>query len=275
MAPSLFIFTILKSLYFYFPFHSRSYLPYGTSTFPSKCSILLQPHRVNISMMSEKGSRSWSHRALPYTPIRSAASTSQWSLQSLQLSPSPVNSDAFWRTPPKRWRIAFCGSRQFNPPAVVKRHVTSRRLIFIVFVAVVAAMIYFPAYRRSARVSSKDVHALDIDRYQPIRPTLSHSTQAGPDPVLWLKENSDDRYSVLKDNLHLPLLGNGRPRAALISLVRNSELPGMMQSMRQLEYRWNRKYQVSVSTSSFEVQILREYSTHGSSSTMSLLQMNS
>lgn len=34
-----------------------------------------------------------------------------------------------------------------------------------------------------------------------------------------------------------------KPRAALISLVRNSELPGLMQSMRQLEYRWNRKYQ--------------------------------
>jgi hypothetical protein len=33
-----------------------------------------------------------------------------------------------------------------------------------------------------------------------------------------------------------------RPRAALISLVRNSELPGIMQSMRQLEYHWNRKY---------------------------------
>jgi len=30
----------------------------------------------------------------------------------------------------------------------------------------------------------------------------------------------------------------------LISLVRNSELEGMMQSMRQLEFRWNRKYQV-------------------------------
>ncbi|MCJ1422477.1 hypothetical protein MMC29_000357 [Sticta canariensis] len=33
-----------------------------------------------------------------------------------------------------------------------------------------------------------------------------------------------------------------KPRAALISLVRNSELSGMMQSMRQLEYQWNRKY---------------------------------
>ena len=34
----------------------------------------------------------------------------------------------------------------------------------------------------------------------------------------------------------------GRPRAALISLVRNQELDGILQSMRQLEYHWNRRY---------------------------------
>lgn len=47
----------------------------------------------------------------------------------------------------------------------------------------------------------------------------------------------------------LPAIGrNTRPRAALVSLVRNSELPGMMQSMRQLELPWNRKYQVNLTT---------------------------
>lgn len=35
---------------------------------------------------------------------------------------------------------------------------------------------------------------------------------------------------------------NTRPRAALISLVRNSELEGIVQSMQQLEYHWNRNY---------------------------------
>lgn len=33
-----------------------------------------------------------------------------------------------------------------------------------------------------------------------------------------------------------------RPRAAIISLVRNEELEGIMQSMRQLEHRWNSRY---------------------------------
>ncbi|KPI36879.1 Alpha-1,2 mannosyltransferase KTR1 [Cyphellophora attinorum] len=33
-----------------------------------------------------------------------------------------------------------------------------------------------------------------------------------------------------------------RPKAALISLVRNADLEGILQSMRQLEYRWNRRY---------------------------------
>lgn len=37
-------------------------------------------------------------------------------------------------------------------------------------------------------------------------------------------------------------MGHEKPKAALISLVRNSELDGIVQSMTQLEWRWNRKY---------------------------------
>ena len=36
--------------------------------------------------------------------------------------------------------------------------------------------------------------------------------------------------------------GQHRPKAALISLVRNEELDGILQSMRQLEYHWNHNY---------------------------------
>lgn len=67
-----------------------------------------------------------------------------------------------------------------------------------------------------------------------------------PDPMQWLAHNSDNRHAentgagLLKS---IPSLGHSaKPRAALISLVRNSELPGLMQSMRQLEFQWNRKY---------------------------------
>ena len=63
----------------------------------------------------------------------------------------------------------------------------------------------------------------------------------------WLEQNSKDKHTentglgLLK---FVPLFGHhsAKPRAALISLVRNSELPGLMQSMRQLEFQWNRKY---------------------------------
>ncbi|OAL25421.1 hypothetical protein AYO20_10455 [Fonsecaea nubica] len=51
-------------------------------------------------------------------------------------------------------------------------------------------------------------------------------------PGKWLKENSYPND-----------LRTRRPKAALISLVRNEELDGILQSMRQLEFRWNRRYQ--------------------------------
>lgn len=55
------------------------------------------------------------------------------------------------------------------------------------------------------------------------------------DPVRWLKQHSspDGR----RPGVFAP-----RPRAALISLVRNEELEGILQSMRQLEHHWNRNY---------------------------------
>jgi hypothetical protein len=88
-----------------------------------------------------------------------------------------------------------------------------------------------------------DVHA--ISSFRPTRASLPENGDEGPDPIRWLEENSNNKYAV-SNGLHLPSLRwDTRPKAALISLVRNSELEGMMQSMRQLEFRWNRKYQVS------------------------------
>jgi Glycolipid 2-alpha-mannosyltransferase len=54
------------------------------------------------------------------------------------------------------------------------------------------------------------------------------------DPETWIRKQSalSDEESVRQP----------RPKAALISLVRNEELGGILQSMRQLEYHWNHKY---------------------------------
>ncbi|KAI9888716.1 MAG: hypothetical protein M1814_006485 [Vezdaea aestivalis] len=66
-----------------------------------------------------------------------------------------------------------------------------------------------------------------------------------PNPSKWLKERSDDQDALSSSWMfsRLSQRHRSRPKAALISLVRNSELPGLVQSMTELEYHWNHKYQ--------------------------------
>jgi hypothetical protein len=83
----------------------------------------------------------------------------------------------------------------------------------------------------------------------PIRATLPSSDEKHPDPIRWLKDNSHNKHAlpegVMPSFRNLGDMLKGRPKAALISLVRNSELDGIVQSMKQLEDRWNRKYLVN------------------------------
>ena len=111
-----------------------------------------------------------------------------------------------------------------------------------------------------------------IESYQSIRPVLSHIQRNKADPIRWLKENSNDKHVV--STSFLPRLQIGRPRAALISLVRNAELPGMIESIKQMEHKWNAKYQVYRRISD-EPAHLTNCSIHGSSSTRNLSQKNS
>lgn len=86
--------------------------------------------------------------------------------------------------------------------------------------------------------------------YQVLRPiseAIPTTKKHAPNPMHWLEQNSGNKHA---ENTGLGLLKSvpsfghhsAKPRAALISLVRNSELPGLMQSMRQLEFQWNQKY---------------------------------
>lgn len=59
------------------------------------------------------------------------------------------------------------------------------------------------------------------------------------DPERWLRENSEEALAKKRRWWTRP---PPKPRAAIISLVRNEELEGIMQSMRQLEYHWNGRY---------------------------------
>jgi len=142
--------------------------------------------------------------------------------------------------------LGFCAATVCNPLHdsfhADSCSISSRRLLLLVFFLALALITLVPIAARQDP-SPSTVHA--ISAFQPLRATFSDTNRKRPDPIRWLKENSNDRHAVSRT--HLPqfaLLGSSRPRAALISLVRNSELEGMMQSMRQLEFRWNRKYQV-------------------------------
>ena len=100
--------------------------------------------------------------------------------------------------------------------------------------------------------SRRVVHITVLDAptnpYQLLRTNSPSKKKHAPDPLRWLEQNSNNKFAVsASHNLlqSVPVYGqmSTKPRAALISLVRNSELPGLIQSMRQLEYQWNRKYQ--------------------------------
>lgn len=66
---------------------------------------------------------------------------------------------------------------------------------------------------------------------------VSPGSKKKHDPGNWLVENSNLNHHETGNEWF-----NDRAKAAIISLVRNEELPGILQSMRQLEYHWNRRY---------------------------------
>lgn len=216
--------------------------------------------------MSQRGYRWLNSGALPHTPISSNSSNSNWSSHSTASAVS-TDSTTFWTTPPKRWKhwtTQFKDSWRLDVPGAVSIRrvlpklcnswsllargyksfsIRRRVLLFLAAVAVLLLLVYIPG---NDEVHVQDVHSLSTFQYA--RPILAHSKKNLPDPIRWLKDNSNNKYAMSDGGFHqLPVIGTiGRPRAALISLVRNSELEGIMQSIRQLEYRWNRKYQVNL-----------------------------
>jgi len=87
--------------------------------------------------------------------------------------------------------------------------------------------------------------ALSLSEYsstvalQVLRPHDSAASRP-TDPEQWLNENSE---VALSRDQRWWKKSPTKPKAAIISLVRNEELEGIMQSMRQLEYHWNVNYQ--------------------------------
>jgi hypothetical protein len=146
-----------------------------------------------------------------------------------------------------------------------------RTLILISFTLAALAFLLLNPFITSHSYRSSGIP--EVSTYTPIRPTLHPLHKNKHDPIQWLRENSNDRHAI-PENTPPRLSAYGRPRAAIISLVRNSELPGMMQSIRQLENRWNHKYHVSLSRIPF-LHLLITYSIHGFFSTMNHLRRSS
>lgn len=124
------------------------------------------------------------------------------------------------------------------------------RQLAVVLCLLLAAIIWLapPPSSWRQRVVHITVPDAPTNPYQLLRANPPSRKKHAPDPLRWLEYNSNNKYAVSggANLLHsIPVYGqvSTKPRAALISLVRNSELEGLIQSMRQLEYQWNRKYQ--------------------------------
>lgn len=156
---------------------------------------------------------------------------------------SDDSSDAFWISARptrlsrmKTWRLGATAWR---------RRVSKHQIAVLVLVALGLFIWFGPPpgswqHRRPAHLPLGH-HASSI--------LTPHSNHAGttnknlPDPLAWLAKNSGNKHAVTDSGIFgVRSLQRGRPKAALISLVRNSELAGIRQSMMQLEHHWNHKY---------------------------------
>lgn len=167
---------------------------------------------------------------------------------SLSSSSSDSSSSSFWTTRPSppQWSSRRFASTRF------KSSVTKRRIAIAVCVVLIFAIWTVPV---GSLWPQKVVHVqLDHSYTGLSQPIITKdeaaSKTAALNPEKWLRENSDNKYAVA--GKFAGILGSmasthhhlsTRPRAALITLVRNSELGGIVHSMKQLEYRWNHKYQ--------------------------------
>ena len=177
-------------------------------------------------------------------------STSKFSLPSGSSSSasssgsSLSSSSTFWMSPrpSTNWSPSKC------LPASM-RNTVSKRQAAIMLCLTLALLIWFVPPPRSwnRQIIHITIPQLASSPYQVLRPVYHAGEKDVPDPLQWLEHNSGNKYAV-SATPRVVRAGSPfsevstKPRAALISLVRNSELPGIMQSMRQLEYQWNRKY---------------------------------
>ncbi|KAI9674826.1 MAG: hypothetical protein M1817_001730 [Caeruleum heppii] len=165
--------------------------------------------------------------SLPSSSDSSGSSSSLSSASSFWMPRAKPPARSFRRLVPISWRLP----------------VTKRQTAVLVCLFLAVLVWFSPPPSTWRRRDLPSTARLPIAKAVTVAPLPKHA----PDPMRWLQHNSGDRHAV-----NLPkglwsamkqIRASSRPRAALISLVRNSELEGLVQSMRQLEHHWNRKYQ--------------------------------
>ena len=177
-------------------------------------------------------------RTVPIFSLPSGGSSASSSNSSLS------SSETFWTSPPpSRWPVKYIPAKIRNSISIRQAAIISCLLLVLLIWSIPQPLIW---RHRAVNITVQQPLA---SPYQVLRPVsqVSMINKHAPDPASWLAQNSNNRYAENTGSFRLKsisLLGHHpiKPRAALISLVRNSELPGMMQSMRQLEIQWNRKY---------------------------------
>lgn len=176
-------------------------------------------------------------------------SVSKFSLPSESSSTSSSASSlssasAFWMSPAKSpW-----SPTKYLPSRV--RNSVSKRQLAVILCLVIALVVWIlpPPASWQQQGIHVTVPQAPSNPYQVRQANSESKHKHRPDPHRWLERNANNKHAVsVGSNIlnSVPVYGqvSTKPRAALISLVRNSELPGLMQSMRQLEHQWNRKYQ--------------------------------
>ena len=183
------------------------------STPPRPCSQSASELSSSTTVASDSISR-----VSDQTPMSAAISTKS--------SPSRRKSSERWHGPSQ----SVSRSRSLRGPTIW-------RWMLVVFVLILSIQLWHHLAQYDILSSLPSVWAKDKNLQETLRPVDSRGTKSKKkhDTVRWLEEH-------LSPNDHLPNSYTSRPRAAIISLVRNEELDGILQSMRQLEFHWNRNY---------------------------------
>lgn len=124
----------------------------------------------------------------------------------------------------------------FNLPFRLRRRRSLLQWILIVVCLSLSIYLIHSTTPSSFAISNQRHHSTR-PKSRVLQPTSNTLGEKKKDPEKWLLENSNMNHFETGREMF-----NDRPKAAIISLVRNEELEGILQSMRQLEWHWNRRY---------------------------------